>query len=71
MTEAEAEVAVPSLPYTDEDLVIVSGVQKEHESNVYGYISTMDYQVLLNAPTVLSRTPHLHDRCFFEAFLEI
>lgn len=46
MTEAEAEVAIPSLPYTDEDLVIVSGVQKEHESNVYGYISTMDYQVM-------------------------
>lgn len=45
MTEAEADVAIPSLPYTDEDLVIVSGVQKEHESNVYGYISTMDYQV--------------------------
>lgn len=45
MTEDEAAVAIPSLPYADEDLVILSGVEKEHESNVYGYITTMDYQV--------------------------
>ncbi|OQR77484.1 glutamate receptor U1-like [Tropilaelaps mercedesae] len=47
MTEDEAAVAIPSLPYADEDLVILSGVDKEHESNVYGYITTMDYQVWL------------------------
>lgn len=45
MTQDEAAVAIPSLPYADEDLVILSGVDKEHESNVYGYITTMDYQV--------------------------
>ncbi|XP_022686275.1 glutamate receptor 2-like [Varroa jacobsoni] len=47
MTQDEAAVAIPSLPYADEDLVILSGVDKEHESNVYGYITTMDYQVWL------------------------
>lgn len=49
MTEASAriaEVAVPSLPFTEEDLVILSGVDKEFVSNVYGLITTMDYQVI-------------------------
>lgn len=48
MTEASArvaEVAVPSLPYDEEDLVILSGVDKQYVSNVYGVITTMDYQV--------------------------
>ncbi|KAL1428319.1 hypothetical protein MTO96_002707 [Rhipicephalus appendiculatus] len=45
LTEKEATVANPSPAYTDEDMVILSGVEKEHKSNVYGYIRAFDLQV--------------------------
>ncbi|KAG0426686.1 hypothetical protein HPB47_026216 [Ixodes persulcatus] len=45
LTEREAMVANPSPPYTDEDMIILSGVAKEHKSNVYGYISAFDLHV--------------------------
>lgn len=45
LTEQEATVANPSPAYTDEDMIILSGVDKEHKSNVYGYIRAFDLQV--------------------------
>lgn len=45
LTEEEMAVANPSPAYTDEDMVILSGVEKEHKSNVYGYIRAFDLQV--------------------------
>lgn len=45
LTEQEATVANPSPAYTDEDMIILSGVEKEHKSNVYGYIRAFDLQV--------------------------
>lgn len=45
LAEADALMANPSPSYADEDMVILSGVEKEHKSNVYGYISAFDLHV--------------------------
>lgn len=45
LTEGDASIANPSPPYADEDMVILSGVKKEHKSNVYGYVSAFDVHV--------------------------
>ncbi|XP_064460524.1 glutamate receptor ionotropic, kainate 3-like [Ornithodoros turicata] len=45
LTEEDASIANPSPPYADEDMVILSGVEKEHKSNVYGYVSAFDVNV--------------------------